>query len=46
MAKPMGPPISPPMWDSLVGAEVEADPATLLVVELARVLWLPTGVTV
>ena len=32
------------MWDSLVGAELEADPATLLVVELVRVLWL--GVTV
>ena len=40
----MEPPTSPPMWDSLVGAELEADPATLLVVELVRVLWL--GVTV
>ena len=30
----------------MVGAEVEADPATLLVTELTRVLWLPSEVTV
>ena len=43
---PMGPPTSAPRWECLVGAEVEADPATLLVTELTRVLWLPSEVTV
>lgn len=43
---PMEPPTSAPMWECLVGAELEADPATLLVTELTRVLWLPSEVTV
>ena len=43
---PTEPPTSAPMWECLVGIELEADPATLLVTELTRVLWLPSGVRV
>lgn len=44
--EPMEPPTSEPMWEFLVGDEVEADPATLLVAELNGVLRLSSGVTV
>ena len=43
---PTAPPTSSARWECLVGAELEAAPATLLVTELTRVLWLPSEVTV